>query len=88
MFLTKREFHAGSDSGNGEGSLESQSGLAPHVQHQQYLGERRPELDQFPYPEWEGQRLPGQYYFPDWALFHLLILFLIFVLSMCRRYFT
>ncbi len=59
-YCINRDFVA-SDSGNGDTGLDAQSGLlAPHEQHQQYLGEHRPELDQFPYPEWEGQRLPGK----------------------------
>lgn len=52
-FPYSRDFSAGNDPSNGEGGLDAQ------MQHQQYLGEGRPELDQFPYPEWEGQNLPS-----------------------------
>jgi regulatory factor X 1/2/3 len=35
--------------------MEAQGALTPHQQHQQYLGDSRPELDPFPDFEWEGQ---------------------------------
>lgn len=43
------------ESGNGDSGFDSQTGLTPHQQHQQYLGEHRPELDPFPELDWEGQ---------------------------------
>lgn len=49
-----------SESGNGDGGLECQASLTPHQQHQQYLGDLRPELDSFPDLEWEGQLVIGK----------------------------
>ena len=49
-----------SETGNGEGGLDSQGGLTPHQQHQQYLGDHRPELDPFPDMDWEGKLLPDR----------------------------
>lgn len=49
-----------SESGNGDGGVECQASLTPHQQHQQYLGEHRPELDSFPDLEWEGQFALGR----------------------------
>ncbi|XP_019850311.1 PREDICTED: DNA-binding protein RFX2-like isoform X1 [Amphimedon queenslandica] len=43
------------DGGSGDGGIDSAANLTPHQQHQQYLGDHRPELDQFPDLDWEGQ---------------------------------
>ena len=43
------------DGGSGDGGIDSTANLTPHQQHQQYLGDHRPELDQFPDLDWEGQ---------------------------------
>ena len=45
---------------SGEGGPETQANLTPHEQHQQYLGERRPELDPFPDLDWEQHPIPGK----------------------------
>ena len=59
MYFMCRDLSS-SETGNGEGGLDSQGGLTPHQQHQQYLGDHRPELDPFPDMDWEGKLLPGQ----------------------------
>lgn len=56
--ITHRESSNG-DGGNGDGGLDSTANLTPHQQHQQYLGDHRPELDQFPDLDWEGQAALG-----------------------------
>ena len=33
--------------------------LTPAQQHQQYLGDSKPELTQFPEIDWEGTPIPG-----------------------------
>lgn len=55
-----REYNeGGSPAEGGEGSSQPQD-LTPQQQHQQYLGESRPELVQFPDIQWAGMPIPGK----------------------------
>lgn len=60
-----REYGSGdSPSEGGEGGAQPE--LTPQQQHQQYLGDSRPELPPFPEIQWAGNPIPGQqkYYTP------------------------
>lgn len=50
----------GSPAEGGEGSTQPQE-LTPQQQHQQYLGDSRPELKPFPEIQWAGTPIPGKY---------------------------
>jgi hypothetical protein len=55
-----RDYNEGdSPAEGGEGSAQPQD-LTPQQQHQQYLGETRPELEQFPDIQWAGTPIPGE----------------------------
>ena len=49
----------GSPAEGGEGSAQPQD-MTPQQQHQQYLGDSRPELVQFPDIQWAGTPIPGK----------------------------
>ena len=54
-----REYGSGdSPSEGGEGGAQPE--LTPQQQHQQYLGDSRPELPPFPEIQWAGNPIPGQ----------------------------
>ena len=54
-----RDFASGgSPSEGGEGGAPPE--LTPQQQHQQYLGDSRPELPPFPEIQWAGNPIPGE----------------------------
>lgn len=58
--LLSREFNeGGSPAEGGEGSTQPQD-MTPQQQHQQYLGDSRPELTLFPDIQWAGTPIPGK----------------------------
>ena len=58
--LLHREFNeGGSPAEGGEGSAQPQD-MTPQQQHQQYLGDSRPELAAFPDIQWAGTPIPGE----------------------------
>lgn len=60
LFFFPRDYNEiGSPAEGGEGSAQPQD-LTPQQQHQQYLGESKPELDQFPDIQWAGTPIPGE----------------------------
>lgn len=53
-----REYGSGgSPSEGGDGGAQPE--LTPQQQHQQYLGDSRPELPPFPEIQWAGNPIPG-----------------------------
>lgn len=60
LFLFNRDYNeGGSPAEGGEGSSQPQD-MTPQQQHQQYLGDSRPELEQFPDIQWAGTPIPGE----------------------------
>ena len=60
MLVYFREFNeGGSPAEGGEGSAQPQD-MTPQQQHQQYLGDSRPELTLFPDIQWAGTPIPGE----------------------------
>ena len=58
FFFFFREYgSSGSPSEGGEGGAQPE--LTPQQQHQQYLGDSRPELPPFPEIQWAGNPIPG-----------------------------
>ncbi len=59
VFFSSREYKdSGSPVEGGETSTQPQD-MTPQQQHQQYLGDSRPELAQFPDIQWAGTPIPG-----------------------------
>ena len=66
-----REYQSGDVSGeSGEGLAPGE--LTPQQQHQQYLGERRPELPTFPEIHWDATPVPGMQHSVGFFIFVLL----------------
>jgi len=60
-FIFLREYQASDSPGEpGETATLSSQDLTPAQQHQQYLGESKPELVPFNDIDWQGAPLPGQ----------------------------
>lgn len=59
LFISCRDYvSGGSPSEGGEGGAQPE--LTPQQQHQQYLGDSRPELPPFPEIQWAGNPIPGK----------------------------